>query len=57
MARCGWCSTSNLNKQSNGDGQGLESHNLPNSRRKCEGPGTSPYASRITSRTPRPQLK
>lgn len=43
MAKCGWCGTKNLKKErSNGDGKGLETHNLPNSRRTCEGMGTAP---------------
>ena len=50
MAKCGWCNSSGLAKQSGPGGQGLEVHTLPNSRRKCEGPGTSPYAGRITSK-------
>jgi hypothetical protein len=51
MAICGWCKTKGLH---NGRGvDGLEAHNLPNSRRPCEGPSTSPYASKITSRAPK----
>lgn len=51
MAICGWCKTKELRNDKGVDG--LEPHTLPNSRRPCEGPSTSPYASKITSRTPR----
>jgi len=44
MARCGFCKTDNLHHDtSKKDGQGLESHYLPNTRKTCEGPITSSY--------------
>ena len=43
-ATCGWCKTKNLAKVpfNSNDGQGLETHTIPNSRRKCEGQSTAP---------------
>lgn len=43
MAVCGWCKTKGLNKvTNNGDGKGLETHTLPNSRKVCDGLATAP---------------
>ena len=50
MATCGWCKTKDLTHRRGQDG--LEPHNLPNTRKKCEGPSTSPYASKITAKDP-----
>jgi len=44
MAMCGFCKTKDLHHDtSKKDGQGLESHYLPNTRKTCEGPITSSY--------------
>lgn len=51
MSRCGWCNATDLYNKRGIDG--LEAHKIPNTRRACEGPSTSPYSSKITSRSPR----
>ena len=51
MAQCGWCKTKGLEKAtSNGDGKGLETHTVPNSRRICEGQTTAPGYQQRTKR-------
>lgn len=52
MAVCGWCKQKNLSKVTgNGDGKGLETHSLPNTRRTCEGLATAPGYQKREKRT------
>ena len=50
-ATCGWCKAKGLDKvKSNGDGRGVEEHNRPNTRQKCEGMSTAPGYTRRPKR-------